>query len=75
MLGRSGRPELGSLLGHRHTPPSSALADGNYTFRVRASIGAGTDPTPATRAFTVSTADMELVSKSDSQDPAFAARA
>ncbi len=57
--------------GNSHTPPSD-LADGSYTFRVRGSIGANTDPTPATRAFTVSTADMELVSKADSQDPAFA---
>ena len=57
--------------GRSHTPTSD-LADGNYTFRVRGSIGTNTDPTPATRDFTVSTADMELVSKSDSQDPAFA---
>ena len=57
--------------GNSHTPTSD-LADGNYTFRVRGSVGANTDPTPATRDFTVSTADMELVSKSDSQDPAFA---
>ena len=54
-----------------HTPPAP-LADGSYTFRVRGNIGANTDPTPATRDFTVSTADMELVSKTDGQDPAFA---
>ena len=57
--------------GRSHTPASD-LADGNYTFRVRGSIGTNTDPTPATRDFTVSTADMELVSKSDDQDPAYA---
>ena len=57
--------------GNSHTPTSD-LADGSYTFRVRGSVGANTDPTPATQDFTVSTADMELVSKSDSQDPAFA---
>lgn len=57
--------------GRSHTP-SSDLADGSYTFRVRGSIGTNTDPTPATRAFRVSTADMELVSKTDSNDPAFA---
>ena len=67
-----GTPSWGPCSGTGSHTPSSALADGNYTFRVRASIGAGTDPTPATRDFTVSTADMELVSKSDSQDPAFA---
>ena len=54
-----------------HTP-SAPLADGSYTFRVRGNIGSNTDPTPATRDFTVSTADMELVSKTDGQDPAFA---
>ena len=57
--------------GNTHTPPSD-LADGTYTFRVRGSIGTNTDPTPATRQFTVSTADMELVSKTDGADPAFA---
>lgn len=57
--------------GGSHTP-SSDLADGTYTFRVRGSVGSATDPTPATRSVTVSTADMELVSKTDSQDPAFA---
>ncbi len=57
--------------GNSHTPPSD-LSDGNYTFRVRGSIGTNTDPTPATRDFTVSTADMELVSKTDGADPAFA---
>jgi uncharacterized repeat protein (TIGR01451 family) len=57
--------------GGSHTP-AAPLADGNYTFRVRGSVGTNTDPTPATRDFTVSTSDMELVSKTDSQDPAFA---
>jgi uncharacterized repeat protein (TIGR01451 family) len=57
--------------GASHTPASD-LADGSYTLRVRGRVGANIDPTPATRAFTVSTADMELVSKKDVQDPAFA---
>jgi uncharacterized repeat protein (TIGR01451 family) len=57
--------------GGSHTPAAN-LADGTYTFRVRGSVGSNTDPTPATRSVTVSTADMELVSKSDSADPAFA---
>ncbi|HKF92642.1 MAG TPA: M4 family metallopeptidase [Acidimicrobiia bacterium] len=57
--------------GASHTPASD-LADGSYTFRVRGRVGANIDPTPATRDFTVSTADMELVSKADGQDPAFA---
>ena len=40
--------------GASHTP--SALADGTYTFRVRATDGANnTDQTPATRSFTVDT--------------------
>ncbi len=40
--------------GASHTP--SALADGSYTFRVRATDGAAnTDQTPATRSFTVDT--------------------
>ena len=73
VLGRPGNAELGAVLGAgAATRPPSDLADGNYTFRVRGSIGSNTDPTPATRDFTVSTADMELVSKSDGQDPAFA---
>ena len=33
----------------------SALADGSYTFNVRATVGGVTDPTPASRAFTVDT--------------------
>ena len=57
--------------GGSHTPASD-LADGSYTFRVRGRVGADIDPTPATRPFTVSTADMELVSKADGHDPAFA---
>ncbi len=57
--------------GASHTPASD-LADGSYTFRVRGRVGADIDPTPATRAVTVSTADMELVSKAGDQDPAFA---
>ena len=68
----TGTPSWGACSGAGSHTPSSDLADGNYTFRVRASIGSNTDPTPATRDFTVSTADMELVSKTDSQDPAFA---
>ena len=63
----TGTPSWGpcSGPGGSHTPASD-LADGTYTFRVRGSIGSNTDPTPATRDFTVSTADMELVSKADS---------
>ena len=57
--------------GGSHTPASD-LADGTYTFRVRGRVGADIDPTPATRSVTVSTADMELVSQADGQDPAFA---
>jgi uncharacterized repeat protein (TIGR01451 family) len=57
--------------GGSHTPASD-LADGTYTFRVRGRVGADIDPTPATRTVTVSTADMELVSTADGQDPAFA---
>jgi hypothetical protein len=34
----------------------SALAQGAYTFNVRATVGGSTDSTPATRAFTVDTA-------------------
>jgi uncharacterized repeat protein (TIGR01451 family) len=68
----TGTPSWGSCSGAGSHTPSSDLADGTYTFRVRASIGSNTDPTPATRDFTVSTADMELVSKTDGQDPAFA---
>jgi parallel beta-helix repeat protein len=34
----------------------SALAQGSYTFSVRATVGGVTDPTPATRTFTVDTA-------------------
>ena len=39
------------------TSPRSftGLADGTYEFQVRAVTGAGTDPTPATRTFTVDT--------------------
>jgi parallel beta-helix repeat protein len=33
----------------------SALAQGSYTFNVRATVGGVTDPTPATRTFTVDT--------------------
>jgi hypothetical protein len=41
--------------GDSHTP--AALADGSYTFRVRATDGfANTDPTPAVRSFTIDTA-------------------
>jgi Zn-dependent metalloprotease len=49
-----GTPSFGpcSGPGGSHTATSN-LADGNYTFRVRAVDGAGTDPTPATRNFTV----------------------
>ena len=65
--------ELGGLLGRRaatrRRPPSRTATTRSAS---AASIGADTDPTPATRDFTVSTADMELVSKADSQDPAFA---
>jgi uncharacterized repeat protein (TIGR01451 family) len=68
----TGTPSWGPCSGAGSHTPGSDLADGTYTFRVRASIGSNTDPTPATRDFTVSTADMELVSKADSQDPAFA---
>ena len=68
----TGTPSWGACSGAGSHTPSSDLADGDYTFRVRASIGSNTDPTPATRDFTVSTADMELVSKTDGQDPAFA---
>lgn len=57
--------------GGSHTP-SPALADGTYTFRVRGRVGADIDPTPATRSVTVSTADVELVSKTDDVDPAYA---
>ena len=37
----------------------ASLAQGSYTFNVRATVGGVTDPTPATRAFTVDTAAPE----------------
>ena len=40
--------------GATHTP-TSPLADGAYTFRVRATAAGNTDPTPATSGFTVQT--------------------
>lgn len=53
----TGRPSFApcSGPGDSHTP-SQALADGTYTFRVAAVDRAGnTDPTPATKQFTVNT--------------------
>jgi len=63
-----GTPNWAPCSGSGSHTAAADLADGDYTFRVRASVGSSTDPTPATRDFTVSTADMELVSKSDSSD-------
>lgn len=54
----TGTPSFGpcSGPGASHTP-ASPLADGSYTFRVRATDAQGnTDPSPATESFTVDTA-------------------
>ncbi len=52
----TGTPAFGPCSGPGATHTPSALAAGSYTFRVRATDpAANTDPTPATRAFTVDT--------------------
>jgi 6-phosphogluconolactonase (cycloisomerase 2 family) len=58
----TGTPAFGACSGPgaSHTP-ASALADGTYTFRVRATDGQGnTDQSPATESFTVDTAPPDM---------------
>jgi virginiamycin B lyase len=64
----TGSPSFGpcSGPGSSHTP-ASALADGNYVFRVRATDGAGnTDSTPATRSFSVVSSAPSIITTSPS---------
>ena len=56
----TGTPAFGPCSGPGATHTPAALADGPYTFRVRATDGAAnTDPSPATRSFTVDTTPPE----------------
>ncbi len=52
----TGTPNFGPCSGPGSTHTPSALADGSYTFRVRATDAAGNQGAPATRSFTINTA-------------------